>query len=84
MGLDVGLIVVGLIVGRTVGAPVIRVVDWFPYIEVGPLVKGCNVGPRVVGPETIGCKVVGFGEAYGVAETVPSGVGHTSSFGQGT
>ena len=61
MGLDVGLIVVALIDGRTVGPPVVKVVDELPDVTVGPLVAGCKVGPRVVGPE-IGRYVVGFDE----------------------
>ena len=51
MGLDVGLILVGLIYGQTVKAPAIKVIDEVPDIDAGLMIKGCKVGPYVAGPE---------------------------------
>jgi hypothetical protein len=45
VGLDVGLILVGLIYGQTVKAPAIKVIDEVPDIDAGPMIKGCKVGP---------------------------------------
>lgn len=45
MGLDVGLIFVGLIYGQTVKAPAIKVIDEVPDIDAGPMIKGCKMGP---------------------------------------